>query len=120
LKGAYNQEESHKENSMPGSIHIDDLYASFDAIPADSIVSRTVLDTDQIKAVAFGFARGQELSEHTASMPAIIHFLKGEAHVVLGEQEIEAVPGTWVHMPAHLSHSISARSEVVMLLLLLK
>ncbi len=105
---------------MPDSLHIDDLYAGFDSIPADSIVSRTVLDTDQIKAVAFGFAQGQELSEHTASMPAVIHFLKGEAHVALGDQEIEAVPGTWVHMPAHLSHSISARSEVVMLLLLLK
>ncbi|MBN1120337.1 MAG: cupin domain-containing protein [Anaerolineae bacterium] len=105
---------------MPDLLHIDDLYASFNSIPTDSIVSRTVLDTDQIKAVAFGFAQGQELSEHTASMPAVIHFLKGEAHVALGDQEIEAVPGTWVHMPAKMAHSITAKSEVVMLLLLLK
>ena len=105
---------------MPDSLHIDDLYTGFENIPADSIVSRTVLDTDQIKAVAFGFAQGQELSEHTASMPAVIHFLKGDAHVVLGKQEIDAVPGTWVHMPASLSHSITAKTEMVMLLILLK
>jgi quercetin dioxygenase-like cupin family protein len=34
---------------------------------------------DRLKAVAFGFAQGEELSEHTASMPAILHFLLREA-----------------------------------------
>jgi len=30
--------------------------------------------------VVFGFAQGEELSEHTASMPAVLHFLQGEAN----------------------------------------
>jgi len=89
-------------------------------IPADSIVSRTFYTDDQVKAILFGFAAGQELSEHTASQPAILHFLQGEAHLTLGEESMEAHAGTWVHMPPQLPHSVVAQTPVVMLLLLMK
>ena len=88
--------------------------------PADGILSRTLYSDDRLKAVAFGFAQGEELSEHTASMPAVLHFLHGEAKLTLGDDTLEARPGTWVHMPTGLRHSIQARTPVVMLLLLLK
>ena len=68
----------------------------------------------------FGFAAGQELSEHTASTPAIMHFLRGEAHVTLGHEDTSAKAGTWIHMTAQLPHSIRANTPMVMLLLLLK
>ena len=87
-------------------------------IPADSIVSRTFYNGDELKAILFGFAAGQELSEHTAARPAILHFLSGEARLVLGTDEMEAQPGTWVHMPARLPHSIYAKTPVTMVLLL--
>ena len=89
-------------------------------VPTESIVSRTFYQDDQIKAILFGFAPGQELSEHTASQPAIIHVLQGEAHLTLGNDEMEAQAGTWVHMAAKLPHSLIARTKVVMLLLLVK
>ncbi|RMF36435.1 MAG: cupin domain-containing protein [Chloroflexi bacterium] len=89
-------------------------------VPSDSILSRTVYHDDRVKVVLFGFAAGQELSEHTASQPAILHFLEGEAHLTLGEDSMEAHAGTWVHMPPQLPHSIVAKTPVVMLLLLLK
>jgi quercetin dioxygenase-like cupin family protein len=89
-------------------------------IPADGILSRTLYNDDRVKAVVFAFSAGQELSEHTASMPAIIHILKGEARLTLGDDAIDACAGTWVHMPAQLAHSLQARAPVVMLLLLLK
>lgn len=88
--------------------------------PADGTLSRTVFQNDQFKAVLFGFAAGQELSEHTASVPAIMHFLSGDAEVTLGPDHVSAATGSWIHMPAHLSHSIKATSNTVMLLLLLK
>ncbi len=87
--------------------------------PADSIISHTLFSDESVKVILFGFAPGQELSEHTASHPAILHFLQGEARLTLGDDEMDAVPGTWTHMPAHLPHSILAKTEVVMLLLLL-
>lgn len=89
-------------------------------ISPESIVSRTLYADDQVKAVLFGFDAGQELSEHTASMPAIIHVVQGEADLTLGVDSHTAGAGTWVHMPANLAHSIRARTPVIMLLLLLK
>ena len=88
--------------------------------PADGILSRTIFQDDKIKAVAFGFAQDQELSEHTAAKPAMLFFVKGEATVGLGDDVQEAQAGTWVHMPASLKHSIKAKTPVVMLLILLK
>ena len=44
--------------------------------PDKGILSRTLFSDDRLKAVLFGFAQGEELSEHTASMPAVLHFLR--------------------------------------------
>ena len=88
--------------------------------PVNGILSRTILQDDRIKAVVFGFGQGQELSEHTAAKPAMLFFVKGEATVGLGGDTKEAQAGTWVHMPAGLTHSIMARTPLVMLLILLK
>lgn len=87
--------------------------------PSDSIVSRTIHADGEIKAILFGFASGQELSEHTASKPAILHFLSGKAQLSLGGDVYEAQAGTWVHMAAHLPHSVRALTPAAMLLLML-
>jgi quercetin dioxygenase-like cupin family protein len=89
-------------------------------LPDDGTLSRTVHHDDHLKAVLFGFATGQELSEHTASMPAVMHFLSGEADVTLGSDSLRASGGTWIQMPPQMPHRIRALSPVVMLLLLLK
>src|SRR5215208_1117481 len=89
-------------------------------LPTDGTLSRTIHQDEHLKAVLFGFAAGQELSEHTASMPAIMHFLSGEADVIIGSDRHNATAGSWIYMPAELPHSISAKTPLVMLLLLLK
>ena len=101
-------------------IHFESLADSVAEIPPDSIVSRTLYTTDEVKVIVFGFAPGQELSEHTAATPAIMHFLAGEADISLGPDAITATPGTWVHMPPQLPHSIRAKTPVTMLLTLVK
>jgi quercetin dioxygenase-like cupin family protein len=88
--------------------------------PEKGILSRTLFSDEKFKAVIFGFGQGEELSEHTASMPAILQFIRGEATVMLGDDQHEAKPGTWIHMPIGQRHSIQAKTPVVMLLLLLK
>lgn len=88
--------------------------------PTDGIISRTIYQDSSVKAVLFGFGQGQELSEHTASKPAIMHFLSGEAAATLGDRNLTAVAGTWVHMAPGQLHSIVAKTPVTMLLLLLK
>ena len=97
---------------------ISNINVELTEIPKDSIVSQTILDEGNNKAILFGFAPGQELSEHTASRPAILHFLEGEADVTLGEDPMQAEAGAWAHMPANMPHSILAKTKVVMLLML--
>ena len=100
--------------------YIADLQQQIPEIPADSIVSRTIHSDDEVKVILFGFAAGQELSEHTAAMPAMLYFVQGEADLTLGEDALVAQAGTWAHMPPHLSHSIAAKTSVLMLLVLFK
>jgi quercetin dioxygenase-like cupin family protein len=88
--------------------------------PPDSITSRTLYSDERLRAVLFRFAAGQELSEHTASQPAVLHILEGEADLRLGEDAMAATAGTWVHMPPNLRHSIVAKTPLMMLLLLIK
>jgi quercetin dioxygenase-like cupin family protein len=93
---------------------------SLDAIPADGILSRTLYSDDRLKVIFFGFAPGEELSEHTASMPAILQILSGRARLTLGGETHMAAPGAWAQMPARLPHSVVAEEPTVMLLTLIK
>jgi len=99
--------------------HINDLGKEAQP-PEKGILSRTLYNDEKVKAVIFGFGQGEELSEHTASMPATLRFLQGEAKLTLGDDTLEAKSGTWVHMPTGQRHSIQAMTPVVMLLLLMK
>jgi quercetin dioxygenase-like cupin family protein len=99
--------------------HIIDLAKEVEP-PEDGILTRTLFNDDHVKAVIFGFGKGEELSEHTASMPAILHLIKGEATLTLGDDTVEAQAGTWIHMAPELKHSVQTKTPLVMLLLLLK
>lgn len=103
---------------MPGYTYFDDLVALLPDAPEDSILSRTFFTEDGMKGILFRFAAGQELSEHTSSQAAVMHFLEGEAAVTLGGESFEARPGAWAHMAPRLPHSIVARTPVTMLLLM--
>ena len=80
------------------------------------IVSKAVVENDHHKIIHFTLAAGQELSEHTASVPAVIQVLRGEGTVWLGGEEHEARPGMLFYMPAELKHAGVARGDLVFLL----
>jgi quercetin dioxygenase-like cupin family protein len=100
----------------PPAFFISDLAGLLPDIAPDSIVSRTFYQDERMKAILFGFAPGQELSEHTAAVPAVIQIVQGDATITLGSERHEAGPGAWAHMAARLPHSIVAKTQVVMLL----
>jgi len=88
-------------------------------IPRDGTLSRTIYRDDYVKIVLFGFSAGQELSQHTAAVPATIEIVRGDARVTLDGEEKELSAGSWVYMEAKLPHAIYARTDVVMLLTML-
>jgi quercetin dioxygenase-like cupin family protein len=89
-------------------------------IPENGILSRTLYNDDRLRVVIFGFSPGQELSAHTAPMPAVIQILQGEADLTLGEEKLEAKAGAFIHMAPNLKHGIVARTPVIMLLTMIK
>jgi quercetin dioxygenase-like cupin family protein len=89
-------------------------------IPDRGILSQTIHNDDNIKVVHFGFATGEELSEHQASMPAILEVVCGDVRLTMGDETFDAGPGAWIHMAANLPHSVYANSPATILLTLLK
>jgi quercetin dioxygenase-like cupin family protein len=104
---------------MSEYILIENILEDTPDIPEDSILSQTIINQPDARIILFRFAPGQELSEHTAAKPAVLHFLEGEAEVTLGDSAHQAGKNTMIHMAAHLPHSIEAKSAVSMLLILL-
>jgi quercetin dioxygenase-like cupin family protein len=88
--------------------------------PADGILSRTLYEDEHLKVVIFGVGAGQELSEHTSTMPAVLQLVSGEAQLTLGDDTVDAGPGAFVHMPAGLRHAIRAKIPTVVLLVLVR
>ncbi len=87
---------------------------------ADSILSQTVYSDETVKVTLFSFAVGQELSQHTANRPVLLHVLQGSAVLGLGEERLEVDAGSWLHLPAYLPHSVIAKTNLHFLLTLLK
>jgi len=82
----------------------------------NGIVSKSIVENDHHKIILFCFAPGQELSEHTASVPAVIHVLRGKGTVKLGGAVHETGAGQLYYMPANLRHAVVAEDELVFLL----
>ena len=89
-------------------------------IPEKGILSHTLYNDDHEKIILFGFAAGEELTAHTAPMPAVIQILSGEVTLSLGENRCEAGPGCLVRMEPLLTHGVAAKTPAMMLLTLLK
>jgi len=104
--------------SMTEPTVFDDLVLDLE-IPADGTLSRVLYKDDSIR-VGFAFDAGQELTEHTAAVAAIVQVIRGRLRVTLGDQVVEAVPGTWIHMPPSLSHGLVAIEPTVMLLTMIR
>lgn len=89
-------------------------------IPKAGITSCPVYKSDRLRGVIFGFAAGEEMSEHTAAVPAIAQILEGECTFTFDQESKQLKAGAWVHMDAHLPHSIIAKTPLKLMLYLLR
>ena len=87
---------------------------------ANGIVSRTLLRTANSRTVLFGFAEGQELTEHTSTQHALIQILSGECEFPLDGQPHHLKAGDFLYMPPNLAHAVRATTQFSMLLTLTK
>ena len=86
---------------------------------ANGIVSRTLLNTPAARVVLFGFAAGQELTEHASTRRALIQILSGQCEFSLEGQSRTMKTGDLLHMPPNTRHAVKATEPFSMLLTLL-
>jgi quercetin dioxygenase-like cupin family protein len=100
--------------------YIPNLAGALPEITENTVVSRSLHKDQKTDVTLFGFAAGQELTEHRSPYTAIIQVLKGEALFTLGDDEVKAQAGAWILMPPNLPHSLRASTSMEMLLTLIK
>ena len=84
----------------------------------NGIVSRTLLSTGNCRVLLFGFAEGQELTEHTSTKHAVVQVLSGECEFSLAGKPRILKAGDLVYMPPHEPHAVRATRQFSMLLTL--
>lgn len=89
-------------------------------IPDEGTLSRVLYRDDLVRVVVFAFDAGQELTDHTAAVPALVQVVSGRIRLDLDGEPVELQPGSWVRMAAHLTHAVLALEPSVMLLTLLR
>lgn len=87
---------------------------------ANGIVSRTLFRSENSRAVLFGFAEGQELTEHTSTRQALIQILSGECEFSVAGKPHTLKAGNLLYLPPNLPHAVKATRQFSMLLTLFK
>lgn len=103
----------------PGAAKILSLAAET-KFAANGIVSRTLLRTTNSRTVLFGFAEGQELTEHTSTQHALIQILSGDCEFLLDGKPHQLKAGDFLYLPPNLPHAVRATAQFSMLLTLTK
>ena len=86
----------------------------------NGIVSRTLVRTETLRTVLFGFAEGQELTEHTSTQHALVQILSGECEFSLAGKAHTLKTGDFLYMQPNLPHAVKATQQFSMLLTLSK
>ncbi len=86
---------------------------------ASGIVSRTLLQTGEIRVVLFSFADGQELTAHSSRRRALVQILEGECDFLFAGTWQRLTAGSLLHMPPEHPHAVRAATGPFSMLLTL-
>lgn len=89
------------------------------SVQPEATVSRTVLEAEGAKIVAFAFDAGQELTEHTATMPVFVQVLSGRVEITADGQTVDLKPNGIVHFTTRLPHAVLATEPTILTLTML-
>jgi quercetin dioxygenase-like cupin family protein len=84
------------------------------------VVSRTLAAKPHVNITLFAFDQGEEISAHTSPGDAMVQVLDGKAKITIDGDQIQAVTGQVVVMPANVPHAVYAQEKFKMLLTVVK
>ena len=88
-------------------------------VSAAGIVSRTVLQTPELRLVLFSFDAGQELTSHTSRRRAVAQILTGACDFFFAGKWQRLEPGAVLHLPPNHPHAVRAADGPFTMLLTL-
>jgi quercetin dioxygenase-like cupin family protein len=97
----------------PGVFQLD---GASQATPS-SIISRTLLQTPELRVALFAFAEGQELTPHSSRRRVTIQILDGECDFLFADVWHHLGKGSFVHLPPGELHAVRAASGPFSMLL---
>lgn len=89
-------------------------------VPENGTLSRVLHADDRVRLVLFAFDAGQELTEHTAGVPALLQVVSGCFRVTAGGDTFEIGTESWLRLDAHEPHSVLALEPSRLLLTMLR
>ncbi len=85
-----------------------------------SVVSKTLKESQAGTITLFAFDAGQGLSEHSAPFDAVVQVIEGEGLFIIGGEEHRLNAGQLIIMPANVRHAVRAVKKFKMLLTMLR
>jgi quercetin dioxygenase-like cupin family protein len=89
-------------------------------VTASATTSRSLVDNDRVRVVAFAFDAGEELTEHTAAMPAVVQLITGAMRFDVAGESHQLTPGDCVYLAAREPHSLEALEPSLMSLVMIR
>jgi quercetin dioxygenase-like cupin family protein len=83
------------------------------------IVSRTLLQTPELRVVVFTLAEGQELTVHTSARRAVIQVIDGAGEFFFDGRWERLAAGVVLHLPPRHPHAVRAAAGAFSMLLTL-
>ena len=84
--------------------------------PKEGVFSKVMVKTDISNHTLMCLAKGSDISEHTSTREASVTVLKGEGIFILNGRKIKMKPGVFIFMPKNAPHSLSADTDLAILL----
>ena len=84
------------------------------------IVSKLIVNSKGGNVTLFSFDKGQGLSEHTASLDAIVQVIDGKVKITLDDNLHYLNNGDSIILPANVPHTLDAVESFKMLLTMIK
>ena len=83
-------------------------------------ITSKILYSERINATLFAFDKGQELSTHASSYPALIQVLEGKMRITISGKAETVGKKELIFLPPKKPHAVKAITKAKMLLFLAK
>ena len=89
-------------------------------VTASATTSRTLVDNEAVRVVVFAFDTGEQLTEHTASMPVVVWLLSGAMRFDVAGQSYELAVGDCVYLAPNELHALEATEPSLLSLVMVR